>query len=419
MDHARLWHPLWSSWDFKKARRWCTHSFLHYLWICVQLPLKKKKKKGNSYLKKQIRGAKDKKAQIPCRASVHPCIQRVPGHRPATGAALTGCGRTQREAAGAVTAGVVVTHPAKIQVIGMGEGKKQKDIASKPHQVLTDIPLLPSTLISPPLLPFYTSFKHHWHSLALVPALTGNRHSHTQRRSPSRGAAAVAAIPVHSWLSVCVYVCVRKAGRGWAGGWMGGWIWQREEGGGGGEGGGVRGQYASCWGKSTAAELHHRRRPPQLVLHRLALLTPSCYIIWRASGDSREGELWNNKCIALLIGCLRLPPLLSHILHIVYEGSWKGGWMEQREGEVALHKGGGQRRRSANRAAVLMRIWDQRENEMTRGINRDGGTERGTQRTLGNVEYWLSDCFNFLVFSAVLGGSWLNDWESSFFREWT
>lgn len=120
-----------------------------------------KKKKGNSYLKKQIRGAKDKIAQIPCRASVHPCIQRVPGHRPATGAALTGCGRTQREAAGAVTAGVVVTHPAKIQVIGMGEGKKQKDIASKPHQVLTDIPLLPSTLISPPLLPFYTSFKHH------------------------------------------------------------------------------------------------------------------------------------------------------------------------------------------------------------------------------------------------------------------
>lgn len=111
-----------------------------------------KKKKGNSYLKKQIRGAKDKKAQIPCRASVHPCIQRVPGHRPATGAALTGCGRTQREAAGAVTAGVVVTHPAKIQVIGMGEGKKQKDIASEPHQVLTEIPLLPSTLISPPLL---------------------------------------------------------------------------------------------------------------------------------------------------------------------------------------------------------------------------------------------------------------------------
>lgn len=113
-----------------------------------------KKRKRNSYLDKQIRGAKDKKAQIPCRASVHPCIQWVPGYRPATGAALTGCGRTEREAAGAVTAGVVVAHPAKIQVIGMGEEKKQKDIASKPHRVLTDIPLLPFTLLSPPLLPY-------------------------------------------------------------------------------------------------------------------------------------------------------------------------------------------------------------------------------------------------------------------------
>lgn len=131
--------------------------FLQYLGICVQLH----ERKHNSYLEKQIRGAKDKKAQIPCRASVRPCIQRVPGHRPATGAALTGCRRTEREAAGAVTAGVVVTHPAKIQVIGIGEGKKQRDIASKPHQVLTDIPLLPFTLLSPPLLPLYTSFKHH------------------------------------------------------------------------------------------------------------------------------------------------------------------------------------------------------------------------------------------------------------------
>lgn len=84
---------------------------------------------NNSYLEKQIRGVKDKKAQIPCRASVHPCIQRVPGHRPSGGAALTGCGRTQREVAGAVTAGVVVTHPAKIQVIGIGRGKRQRDIA--------------------------------------------------------------------------------------------------------------------------------------------------------------------------------------------------------------------------------------------------------------------------------------------------
>ena len=83
----------------------------------------------NSYLEEPIRGAKDEKAQIPCRASVHPCIQWVPVYRPATGAALTGCGRTKREAAGAVTAGVVVAHPAKIQVIGMKEGKKQTDIA--------------------------------------------------------------------------------------------------------------------------------------------------------------------------------------------------------------------------------------------------------------------------------------------------
>lgn len=95
----------------------------------------------NSYLGKQIRGAEDEKAQIPGRASLlRPGIQWVPGHRPAAGAALTGCGRTQREAAGAVTAGVVVTHPAKkIRVtIGMrewwwvgrgGEKKTQRDNA--------------------------------------------------------------------------------------------------------------------------------------------------------------------------------------------------------------------------------------------------------------------------------------------------
>lgn len=84
----------------------------------------------NSYLGKQIRGAEDEKAQIPGRASLlRPGIQWVPGHRPAAGAALTGCGRTQREAAGAVTAGVVVTHPAKkIRVtIGMREGGKRRE----------------------------------------------------------------------------------------------------------------------------------------------------------------------------------------------------------------------------------------------------------------------------------------------------
>lgn len=49
-------------------------------------------------------------------AFVH-VFRGVPGHRPASGAALRGCRMTQREAAGAVTAGVVVTHPAKIQVV--------------------------------------------------------------------------------------------------------------------------------------------------------------------------------------------------------------------------------------------------------------------------------------------------------------
>lgn len=83
----------------------------------------------NSYLGKQIRGAEDEKAQIPGRASLPRAgIQWVPGHRPGAGAALTGCGRTQREAAGAVTAGVVVTHPAKkIRVtIGMQERVKRR-----------------------------------------------------------------------------------------------------------------------------------------------------------------------------------------------------------------------------------------------------------------------------------------------------
>lgn len=121
----------------------------------------KKKIRGehNSYLDKQIRGAKDKKAQIPCRASVHPCIQWVPGFRPATGAALTVCGRTETETAGAVTAGVVVAHPAKIQVIEMKEEKKHTDIASKPHRVLTDTPS-PAVSSLPPPSPSCTPFKH-------------------------------------------------------------------------------------------------------------------------------------------------------------------------------------------------------------------------------------------------------------------
>lgn len=122
--------------------------------MCVQLKKKRKKKRSsNSYLEKQIKGAKDKIAQIPCRSTAHPCTQWVPGYCPATGAALTGCGSAEREAAGAVTAGVVVAHPAKIQVIGIEEGKKQTDIASKPDRVLTDTPLLAFTPISPPLLP--------------------------------------------------------------------------------------------------------------------------------------------------------------------------------------------------------------------------------------------------------------------------
>lgn len=81
-----------------------------------------------------------------------------------------------------------------------------------------------------------------------------------QWRSPSRGAAAaVAAIPVHLWLSVCVYVYVRKAERGWAGGWMSGWIGLREEEGGWGGGGGVR-----AGEKSRVAELLCRQRPLNL-----------------------------------------------------------------------------------------------------------------------------------------------------------
>lgn len=79
------------------------HSFFA---VPVKYVCNSKKRKQKSYLEKQIRGAKDEKAQIPCRAGVHPCIQWVPGYGPATGAARTGCGRTEREAAGAVTAGV-------------------------------------------------------------------------------------------------------------------------------------------------------------------------------------------------------------------------------------------------------------------------------------------------------------------------
>jgi len=102
-------------------------------------------------------------------------------------------------------------------------GKKQKDISSKPHWVLTDIPLLPFPLLSSPLC---TSFKHRWHVFAPMPALAGNRHSHAQRRSPSRCAAAVAAIPVHWWLSVCACMCVlgKRGEGGLVGGYVGGWI---------------------------------------------------------------------------------------------------------------------------------------------------------------------------------------------------
>lgn len=107
------------------------------------------KKRGNSYLEKQIRGAKDKKAQIPCRARVHPCIQRVPGCRPATGAAFKGCGRTQREAAGAVTAGGVVAHPAKDSGYRDEKRKKQKRHSLK-NLIWSSLisPFLPFTLLS-------------------------------------------------------------------------------------------------------------------------------------------------------------------------------------------------------------------------------------------------------------------------------
>lgn len=72
-------------------------------------PTQKRGRKYNSYLEEQIRGGKDKKWQI--WAGVHPCSQWEPGYCPVTGAALTGsCGKTNREAAGALTAGGVVTH---------------------------------------------------------------------------------------------------------------------------------------------------------------------------------------------------------------------------------------------------------------------------------------------------------------------
>lgn len=116
---------------------------------------------------------------------------------------------------------------------GRGRKADRHRLRTSPGPLWYPPPALYSALS--PSSPSYTLFKHHWHSVAPVPALTGHKHSHTQRRSPSRGAAAVAAIPVHSWLSVYVYVCVRKA----EGGWAGGWIWQRK---GGGEGGGVRGR---------------------------------------------------------------------------------------------------------------------------------------------------------------------------------
>lgn len=174
-----------------------------YLWICEQLP----KRIHNSYLEKQIRGAKDKKAQIPCRASVHPCIQWVPGYCPATGAALTGCGRTEREAAGAVTAGVVVTHPARIQVIGMREGKKQKDIASKPHQVLTDIPLLPFTLLSPPLLPYtpHSSITD-THSLLSLHSPGIGTHTHSGDLHLAVLLLLLQSLCIRDWVYVCMCV---------------------------------------------------------------------------------------------------------------------------------------------------------------------------------------------------------------------
>lgn len=57
----------------------------------------------NSYLETQIRGAKDKRAPLP---RVHPRVRRAPRLRPAG------------KAAGAVTAGIVVAHPAGMFRLG-------------------------------------------------------------------------------------------------------------------------------------------------------------------------------------------------------------------------------------------------------------------------------------------------------------
>lgn len=185
---------------------------------------------------------------------------------------------------------------AKIQVIGIGEGGKSRRSLSPS---LTDTPTLAFySILSPPRVPHTPLFKHHWHSFSLVPALTGNRLLHTQRRSPSRGVADVAAIPVHLWLCVCLWVKEGQGG-GWggglgAGGRIGGWIV-------GGRRTSSKGYCISCWGKSRVGELHCQLspppEPPQLVTHRLAPLTLSCYIIWRALGGDREGGGWRGGCV--------------------------------------------------------------------------------------------------------------------------
>ena len=189
-------------------------------------------KKHNSYLKKQIRGAKDRKAQIPCRARVRPCIQREPGHRPASGAALAGCRMTQREAACALTAGVVVTHPAKIQVMKIWRGREAERHCQKTliRSSLTSLSCLSLCALSPLLSRVHLV---HWHSFALVSALT-----HAAEISIS-WCCCCCCNPCAFVMCVCVCVCKtgrsserareRRSERAWAGGEMREWIWETGE----------------------------------------------------------------------------------------------------------------------------------------------------------------------------------------------
>lgn len=332
------------------------------LFVIPEYVCNSKKRKRNSYLEKQIRGAKDKKAQIPCRASVHPCIQWVTGHRPATGAALTGCGRTQREAAGAVTAGVVVTHPAKIQVIGMGKGKMHKDIALTPHRVLTDIPVLPFTLLSPPfLLCTPHSSITDTHSLLSLHSPGIGTHTHSGDLHLAVLLPLLQSLCIRDW----VYVCMCKEGRERVGWWVDEWVDMAE--------GGRRRRRRSRrrrgegWGKVQSRWAASSAKTP-LTCPPQAVDTELLYNLKSFTKQKRGGSCEIIKHCAF--NWMSPVPRYLHTSYTLFMRGGEGDWIEERKREEALqlHKGGRQRRQRANRAAVLMRIWDERENKIMRVI---------------------------------------------------